>query len=193
MIRFYNSREVARKLDIPLARWKRWSREFLPPDPLGGLRSGYARQYSVAQAFKVYLGGHLVAVEKFSVPDARRILEDLEAWLAEKGFYGGHGRRAAERELESRVSGYQVYVFRQKEPGKNTVRFFYRIKGTMEGRTLEQGSGWRIREERYLESFLGPEGILDPESAPVDLVASEDCKMFPVSALFSAFCGTMSI
>ena len=48
MIRFYLNRELSDRLGIRLSRWKRWSREFLPPDPLGGLQSGFARQYSLA-------------------------------------------------------------------------------------------------------------------------------------------------
>ena len=32
----------------------------MPPDPLGGMQSGYARQYTVDDAFIVYLAGHLV-------------------------------------------------------------------------------------------------------------------------------------
>ena len=61
MIRFFTNRQVAARLDIKLSRWKRWSREFLPPDPLGGLQSGLARQYTIDEAFTVYLGGYMVA------------------------------------------------------------------------------------------------------------------------------------
>ena len=87
MISFYNSRDLASKLGVNLARWKRWSREFLPPDPLGGLQSGYARQFNLDDAFTVYLGGHLVADLKLSLAHARRIVKDLYPWLCRNGFY----------------------------------------------------------------------------------------------------------
>ena len=87
MIRFYNSRQLSQKLGVNLAKWKRWSREFLPPDPLGGLQSGYARQYNPNEAFTVYLAGHLVAELKFTVPEARQIINDLSRWLVEHKFY----------------------------------------------------------------------------------------------------------
>ncbi len=80
-MRFYSSRELAGRLGLPLARWKRWSREFLPPDPLGGLQSGYARQYSLRDAFTVFLGGHLVADLGFAVPDARIVLKQTGTWI----------------------------------------------------------------------------------------------------------------
>ncbi|MBW2491912.1 MAG: hypothetical protein JRE65_12275, partial [Deltaproteobacteria bacterium] len=54
MIKFFTNRELSDSLDIKLTKWKRWSREFLPPDPLGGMQSGYARQYHPDQAFTVF-------------------------------------------------------------------------------------------------------------------------------------------
>lgn len=87
MIKYYNNREISNRLCINLARWKRWSREFLPPDPLGGLQSGYARQYSLRETITVALGGHLVGFLKFSVPQARTILADLNPWMARAGYF----------------------------------------------------------------------------------------------------------
>ena len=86
MIRYFTNRALSEKLGYNLAKWKRWSREFLPPDPLGGMQSGYARQYNPDQAFTVYLGGLLVADLKFTIPEAKQIIRDLQGWLAEKGF-----------------------------------------------------------------------------------------------------------
>jgi hypothetical protein len=74
-------------LGINHARWKRWTREFLAPDPLGGLQSGYARQFSMREAFLVALGGHLVGFLKFSIHQARTILADLEPWLEQNGYF----------------------------------------------------------------------------------------------------------
>lgn len=72
---------MSQKLAIPLARFKRWSREFLPPDNLGGYQSGYARQYNLNDAFAVYLGGFLVHDAKLSVPQARAVLQSLGKYL----------------------------------------------------------------------------------------------------------------
>ena len=77
MIKFFTNRELSERLGIKLAKWKRWSREFLPPDPLGGMQSGYARQYNPDQAFTVFLGGHLVADLKFTIPEANQIIQDF--------------------------------------------------------------------------------------------------------------------
>ena len=84
---FYQSRYLSQKMGINLAKWKRWSREFLPPDVLGGLQSGVARQFNLKDAFKVYLGGFLVSDLKFTIPEAVMIIADLSPFLKEHGFF----------------------------------------------------------------------------------------------------------
>ena len=81
MLSFYDSRTAAKKLNIPLARFKRWARDFLPPDNLGGYQSGYARQYNLNEAFIVYFGGFLVHDAKLSIPQAKTVVSCLEEYL----------------------------------------------------------------------------------------------------------------
>lgn len=84
---YLDSRHLAMKLEINLAKWKRWSREFLDPDPLGGFQSGYARQFSFKEAFRVYLGGCLVSELHFTIPQTCSILADLKPWLKANHLY----------------------------------------------------------------------------------------------------------
>ena len=86
VFKYFSNRELAHLLGVHLAKWKRWSREFLPPDPLGGYRSGYARQYSPDDAWIVFVSGHLVAGLKFTIPEARQIIHDLHQWLQQAGL-----------------------------------------------------------------------------------------------------------
>lgn len=87
---YYTSSILSSKLAINLPRWKRWVRDFLPPDPLGGKQSGYARQLSLKEAFIVFFGGYLISELHFSVPEAGNILFDLSPWLKKKGYYNLH-------------------------------------------------------------------------------------------------------
>jgi hypothetical protein len=103
---FYDSNYLSRHLNINPARWKRWARTFLPPDPLGGLQSGVARQFNLKEAFKVYLGGYLVGELKFALPDAQQVLGDLSPWLKSNGFYS----MQAPSETENRRMHY-IYIF----------------------------------------------------------------------------------
>jgi hypothetical protein len=131
MIKFFTNREASNRLDINLSKWKRWSREFLPPDPLGGMQSGFARQYSPDGAFTVYFGGHLVADLKFTIPEAKKIVKDLHLW----------------------VKKYIIFIEREKDPD-NTISFSYTIRGIISNEPVNY-NGFEIMEERYTETIMG--------------------------------------
>jgi len=159
VLRFFSNRELSAGLSIPLARWKRWSREFLPPDPLGGLQSGVARQFSVDEAMIVFLGGHLVAELKTSVPDARQILKDLTSCLWDIGLFANsriHERLSAG--LTSPIGSYSILIYRDRsEPGL-AARFAYTLRGDI-SRAPQDHGGRAIYLERYIEERI-------PLSAP---------------------------
>jgi len=154
MLRFFSNRELSAGLSIPLARWKRWSREFLPPDPLGGLQSGVTRQFSVDEALIVFLGGHLVAELKTSVPDARQILQDLTPCLRDIGLFANsriHERfSAGSTDL---ITFYTIVICRgSTEPGL-AARFTYTLRGQISSSSQAHG-GRTVYIERYIEERL---------------------------------------
>ena len=154
MIKFFTNRDVSKSLDINLSRWKRWSREFLPPDPLGGMQSGFARQYSPDDAFKVYFGGHLVADLKFTIPEARQILTDLQAWFVEKGFYFDSRRNATvDESVDQLIKKYIIFIEREKDP-ENAPRFLYTIRGIISNEPVTY-NGVEIMKELYMETKIG--------------------------------------
>lgn len=103
---YLNSKYLSKKLGINLAKWKRWSREFLDPDPLGGFQSGYARQFSTKDAFRVYLGGYLVSDLKFTIPETRRILSDLHFWLKKKRMYS-----LPVQDTRAKTESHHIYIY----------------------------------------------------------------------------------
>lgn len=141
-------------MDINLAKWKRWSREFLPPDPLGGLQSGYARQYNPNQAFVVYLGGILVSTLKYSIPEAKKILEDLDDWMAGSGFNYDFSGNSSSQKIDPPIQRYIVYITRKKLPMPHIIEFSYSIRGILstQSRLL---NGLQVMEERYVETKIG--------------------------------------
>ena len=155
MIKFFTNRELAGKLDINLAKWKRWSREFLPPDPLGGMQSGYARQYHPDEAFTVYLGGHLVADLKFTIPEAKQIHNDLHGWLEGNGFYFNVNSVAfipGEQRLP--VGRYCILISREQGPGPKPAGFFYTVKGII-SKEKARYKGVEVMTETYEETMIG--------------------------------------
>jgi len=154
MIKFYTNQELSQKLNISLARWKRWSREFLPPDPLGGLQSGYARQYNPDEAFTVFLGGYLVGDLKFTIPEARQILRDLHHWLVTHRFYFDYtGSVPSAKETSFGIQYYQIAICRPADVGTNDSGFFYFTKGVIADESAAVG-GRPVRQERFIESSI---------------------------------------
>ncbi|MEE8554146.1 MAG: hypothetical protein V3S72_12675 [Desulfobacterales bacterium] len=154
MIKFYTNRELSGRLDINLARWKRWSREFLPPDPLGGMQSGYTRQYNPNEAFKVNLGGHLVADLKFAIPEAKQILKDLDDWLADKGFdFDIQSRAKFDEGVDRLINRYIIFIRREKLLDTN-FEFIYTVRGIISNKPVNY-KGFEIMEERYVETLVG--------------------------------------
>ena len=151
MVKFFQNRELAQALGINLAKWKRWSREFLPPDPLGGLQSGYARQYNLDDAFIVYLGGYLVSELKFSIPEAKQILNDLKDWMISNRFYYYYDHiNGKEPLVASQGESYRIHIFYGKTQPGGPRGIDYRIKRIL-ARYSEEIDGKGVVMERTVE------------------------------------------
>ena len=169
MIKYYTNRELAQQLSINLAKWKRWSREFLPPDPLGGLQSGYARQYSPDDAFTVLLGGHLVSELKFTIPEAKTILADLHPWRRKKGFsYDIKGNAIDGGGIETLIKRYLIFIGHSRNSVQTDLRFQYTVRGIIANKPVHY-KGFEIMEELYDESYIGLPGNkpADPDTLTV--------------------------
>ncbi|MGD1974651.1 MAG: hypothetical protein PVH37_28275 [Desulfobacterales bacterium] len=162
MIKFYTNKELSQKFNVNLARWKRWSREFLAPDPLGGLQSGYARQYNPDETFTVVLGGHLLGVLKFSVPETKQILVDLHQWLLDHGFYFYVSNTSeSDKHRTSEINQYQLFISnravrRDKERG---LSYWARAIISVDSTNL---NGDSVKREYYRESSIGPKESESP-------------------------------
>ena len=152
MIHFYTNRQMAARLDINLSRWKRWSREFLPPDPIGGLQSGLARQYSLAEAFIVYLGGYLVASLNFSIPEARVILTDLQPLFDSLGLLDGSGRnRLVSGRSQEDIKAHYLRIWRLPGTKSAPIRFGYLLRQPLQAAKFNEPKQ-SVIEERVLET-----------------------------------------
>ncbi len=181
MIKFYSNRELSQKLKINLARFKRWSREFLPPDPLGGMQSGYARQYSLDNAFTVYLGGYLVGELKYTITEAKKILEDLKKWLKEKDFYiNTKNSRKNGNDAKDRVKEYIIFILRENDLKNSSGSFSYRIRGIISNIPVNYNE-CRVREERYIEEYV----LIDKRNKTNNNIESE--KMLKITKIHRYF------
>lgn len=191
MIKYYTNRDLSVRLGTKLAKWKRWSREFLPPDPLGGMQSGYTRQYTPDEAFTVYLGGHLVADLHFTIPDARQILQDLREWLSENGFRFNAGplTKKPREHGKDPIHHYRIYITLAtqnntpdtSEHDEGNRGFLYHIRGILSEKPLpESNIGAKIAH--FIEMTL-PDHAIDPPS----LADMKIVKMLNITPLLQDF------
>ena len=170
MIKFFTNKELSKAFAINLAKWKRWSREFLAPDPLGGLQSGYARQYNLNEVFTVFLAGHLVGELKYTIPETRQILNDLHQWLVDHDFYSNFSENCiASHESAPPVQDYQIAIVNRKASDGLITGFSYRIKAILSYELIDLGNE-KICQERFLETWIDP-----PADVPAQHVAESYC------------------
>ena len=171
MIKFYTNRELAQKFGLNLAKWKRWSREFLPPDPLGGLQSGFARQYTLKDAFRVYLAGFLVSELKYSIPAAKEIIDDLTGWLESEEFLANHDIvTKSSKNATVPIERYKIIISQRKSAtDASRAEFDYQIRGIISN-TPDLYEGMPIRVERYVETLIPPS---DDSAVPASAGSSQ--------------------
>ena len=157
MLKFFTARQLSSRLNVSLAKWKRWSREFLAPDPLGGLQSGYARQYKPDEAFRVHLGGYLVAEMKFSIPEAKQILGDLQGWLAMSGFCFDTRAGSGNDDLPPAGKEHVISIGLRPRQGGSAPEFCYQARGIVSRRSVEY-RGSPAMQVLYVENRIGPPG-----------------------------------
>jgi len=159
VVKFYNNRELSDRLGFNLSRWKRWSREFLPPDPLAGQQAGYARQYYVDHAFTVYLGGHLVADLGFSIPQARWILSECRGWMKTCGFhFDPRGNRKPRKGIDAHIKSYALHILVSSEQ-----RLTLFARGTI-GRIDYEYEGYPVVKSVHVDQSISPANGLQTES-----------------------------
>jgi hypothetical protein len=179
MVKFYNNKELSDHLRINIAKWKRWSREFLPPDPLGGLQSGYARQYNLREAFIVALGGHLVSFLKYSIPEARTILSDLGQWLENSNYYALNGKALDESYPPAAAIGWHLVYIRTNIAVKgDSAGFTYALEKI---ESIETG----VQEGGCQRSILVKSELINALSETEEFLLGSDFVKFLNLAVFT--------
>jgi len=102
---------LSEKLDIPLTKVRRWTKEFLPADPKATRRSGYTREFSNNEGFFIYLGGYMVSVLGFSFDQARKIFETVVPWLLSIGVVPDIPEDAIRVGIDSKIESGLVIRF----------------------------------------------------------------------------------
>lgn len=185
-MKYYTNQDVARRLGVNLARWKRWSRVFLAPDPLGGLQSGFARQYTLREAFTVALGGHLVGELKYTLPEANQIIVDLKEWLKAHGFLPLSPDALPPAPVQAlEVPRYRVYIAPPAAEPNGTGGFRYALR-CLSACCIKREGDTQIASETYRDELIG-----DAPSVQA-LMDSPKLRMLNLSAFYREFLKRMT-
>ena len=79
--------EFAEKTEYDYQKVRRWAREIFGVSKTAGQSSGKARKYSFEQAFLLYLAGNLISQRRIGIQDTKVIIDTLNPWLKQKGFF----------------------------------------------------------------------------------------------------------
>jgi hypothetical protein len=173
----FSTRRMASILGEPQTKARRWVKEFLPPDPDKGLRSGRTRRHSLNEVFHVYLGGHLVTRMDFSVLEARTILKDLALWMEREGLYPEKTVKYAPKDHDGESLGiarYDIHIM----PTMIPLAFCYECRGLIRKQT---GKNRVVRSEYVVDSFFG-------SGQPVQMSPVIDhVRILPISGLSYRF------
>ena len=157
MARQFTNRQLAECFRVPLDRVKRWSREFLPPDPTAGRQCGRARTYDLDEAFTLYLAGYLVSELHFSIPDTRIILSDLGTWLLNHGLYPSTMERP-KRGIYKHVKAYDILIV--KPVNSRVHGYLYYVKSIISLEQVKMQAGSEeypvLKEVYFLDNISYP-------------------------------------
>jgi hypothetical protein len=169
------SRQLAKIFGYNLARWKRWSREFLPPDPRAGLQDGFTREFSLDEAWTVFVGGHLVATLKFTIPQAKIILSDIRPWMRANGLF-------PEPPYVTEFPEYSIWLWEINILPGIKRPFYYEAIGiiTWEEEDLNQGPA-KLVTENYIKT-----PILK-EDEPAEAAEAREKRVLMIEGLLQVF------
>ena len=178
----FSNRQIASILGQTQTKTRRWVKEFLPPDPDKGLRSGRTRRHGLNEVFTVFLGGHLVSRMDFSVQEAKTVLKDLAVWLESEGLYPQKTSNYAPKDHGGEdlgISRYDIHVMLTSIPRA----FCYECRGLIK----EQRDGNHVvRSEYVVDSFFGA-------GQPVQMSPVIDhVRILPISGLLHRFKAMLS-
>lgn len=153
------NRELAEKLNIPIGKVRRNTKEFLGADPIATKRSGYAREISVNDGFFMYLGTSLVSRFGFSFDNARKAIAIIRPWILNNGFVPDRPKTLKRKGIYRKSENYIINLF--YDQGK--ISEFFAIKGMISEseREKEDSEGLKYLEiksfnvEIYLKNDSG--------------------------------------
>ena len=144
---------LSEKLGIPLYRFRRWTKELLPPDPVATRRGGVARQLTLNEGFRVYLGGLMVGSDpSFTFRIIRLLMNPIWAVLELHNVLPEISKNAVRAGIDLSVQWWErIEIAILPNSGRDSYYTNLRLVGSIDNisETLEDALG-----RRYLKTKL---------------------------------------
>ena len=131
------------------------------------MQSGLARQYTVDEAFAVYLGGHLVAELKFTIPEARQILADLRPRIEQLNLFYNYKTLNSETATFSRNRRpIHIRIWRSPDAESTPIRFGYLLRRCLQIKRQVVAELFSVEEQTEEQRLDDPAFGLTAEDSP---------------------------
>ena len=176
--------ELAQLLELPISKVRRNAKEFLPPDPQASRRSGYSRRFDIGEAFKVFIGTHLVSVLGYSFHDAKIIISDIWPWVESVDLLPG--KLTQRLGIDKDLDNYEVRILKHAEK-----HFDYNIYGRARygivwKQDARRGICWKEEKTTYCYSIHSQDGhkFEGPDENVPEFLSS---KLLRIKSLLNSF------
>lgn len=152
------SKILSEKLDIPLNKIRRWTKELLPSDREVTLKSGHGRKFSPNDGFFIYLGGYMVSEFGLTFDGARKALKILKPWLLMNGLVPDIPDDACRVGIDREIQQDVAVSFVPCQPNSKGDMFFQvsgKIRSKFKAEVDVVGRRYEHKTDEKIEYIIG--------------------------------------
>ena len=128
------NKKLSESLDLPIARVRRWTKEFLPPDLVATRRSGYSRKFSLNEGFFIYWGGTMVQQYNITYDIVRKMINVIRPWALCNGHVPEIPKGAGRMGVDKNLFKINFNIRTRRLPDKNGIITVVEVDGTSGGK-----------------------------------------------------------
>ena len=142
-----NNRDLAKAFGIVDTTWKKWSREFLPPDPASGKGRGRTRSYTPEDAFTVYLGGLMVSEKAMTFKESKEAIKIIISFMQNREYFP-LVESFWQKRKDQNIEKWNVEITRTPEGSNYTIEHVI-DEDLIDSYTSESGENCYVYLKRY--------------------------------------------
>jgi hypothetical protein len=152
---------LSEKLKQPLFKFRRWTKELLPPDPVATQRGGVARELTLDEGFYVYLGGLMVNSPGFTFYIVRRLMTPIWAMLKLHNMVPEISEDAVRVGIDREIKIWnQLIIFTTPNPKDNSYHTLLALRATTSNKRESMKDAIGRNYVKSDETYIGIETFI---------------------------------